>query len=41
MNPTFAANAGTAGEICARNVVFADRGMMLGEAARMMRSHHV
>lgn len=31
----------TAGEICTRNVVFADRGMMLDVAARLMRSHHV
>ena len=31
----------TAGEICTRTVVFADRGMMLDEAARLMRTHHV
>lgn len=31
----------TAGEICTRVVVFTDRGMMLAEAARLMRSHHV
>lgn len=31
----------TAGEICVREVVFADPGMMLGEAARLMRTHHV
>jgi CBS domain-containing protein len=31
----------TAGEICTRTVVFADRGMMLDEAARLMRRHHV
>jgi CBS domain-containing protein len=31
----------TAGEICTRVVVFADRGMMLDEAARLLRSHHV
>lgn len=31
----------TAGEICVREVVFADPGMMLGEAARLMRAHHV
>lgn len=41
MNPTLSVNATTAGEICTRDVVFADRGMMLGEAARMMRVHHV
>ena len=31
----------TAGEVCTRVVVFADRGMMLDEAARLLRSHHV
>lgn len=31
----------TAGEICTRVVVFTDRGMMLAEAARLMRNHHV
>ncbi|MDE2607904.1 MAG: CBS domain-containing protein [Burkholderiales bacterium] len=31
----------TAGEICIREVVFSDRGMLLGEAARLMRSQHV
>lgn len=31
----------TAGEICTRTVVFTDRGMMLDEAARLMRTHHV
>lgn len=31
----------TAGEICTRVVVFTDRGMMLDEAARLMRTHHV
>ena len=31
----------TAGEICTREVVFADAAMMLGEAARLMRGHHV
>lgn len=31
----------TAGEICTREVVFADRGMTVGEAARLMRTHHV
>lgn len=31
----------TAGDICTRDVVFADRGMMIGEAARLMRTHHV
>jgi CBS domain-containing protein len=31
----------TAGDICTREVVFADRGMMIGEAARLMRTHHV
>lgn len=31
----------TAGEICTRTVVCTDRGMMLGEAARLMRTHHV
>lgn len=31
----------TAGDLCIRTVVFADAGMMLGEAARLMRSHHV
>lgn len=31
----------TAGDICTRTVVFADRAMMLGEAARLMRGHHV
>lgn len=31
----------TAGEICTRDVVFADRGMTAGEAARLMRTHHV
>lgn len=31
----------TAGEICTRTVVHADPGMMLDEAARLMRTHHV
>jgi CBS domain-containing protein len=31
----------TAGEICIRSVVCTDRGMMLSEAARLMRTHHV
>ena len=31
----------TAGEICTREVVFSDRGMLLDEAARLMRAHHV
>jgi CBS domain-containing protein len=31
----------TAGDICIREVVFADPGMMLAEAARLMRRHHV
>ena len=31
----------TAGEICTRNVVFTDPGMMLDVAARLMRSRHV
>jgi CBS domain-containing protein len=31
----------TAGDICIREVVFADAGMMLAEAARLMRRHHV
>lgn len=31
----------TAGDLCTRTVVFADAGMMLAEAARLMRSHHV
>lgn len=31
----------TAGDICTRTVVYTDRAMMLGEAARLMRSHHV
>lgn len=31
----------TAGEICTRTVVYTDRGMMLAEAARLMRTHHV
>lgn len=31
----------TAGEICSRSVVYTDRGMMLAEAARLMRTHHV
>jgi CBS domain-containing protein len=31
----------TAGDICARIVVFTDRGMLLDEAARLMRTHHV
>jgi CBS domain-containing protein len=31
----------TAGEICTREVVFSDRGMLLGDAARLMRSRHV
>lgn len=31
----------TAGEICIRTVVCTDRGMMLDEAARLMRTHHV
>jgi CBS domain-containing protein len=31
----------TAGEICTRTVVHTDRGMLLDEAARLMRTHHV
>lgn len=31
----------TAGELCSRIVVFAERGMGLAEAARLMREHHV
>ncbi|WP_427913476.1 CBS domain-containing protein [Ramlibacter sp. MMS24-I3-19] len=31
----------TAADVCTRRVVFTDRGMMLDEAARLMRSHHV
>jgi CBS domain-containing protein len=31
----------TAGEICTRIVVCTDRGMMLDECARLMRTHHV
>lgn len=31
----------TAGDICVRDVVVADAGMMVGEAARLMRSHNV
>src|SRR5689334_1813535 len=31
----------TAGEICTRTVVYSDRGMLLDEAARLMRTHHV
>ena len=31
----------TAGEICTRTVLFTDRGMLLDEAARLMRTHHV
>lgn len=31
----------TAGDICTRAVVFTDRAMMLGDAARLMRGHHV
>lgn len=31
----------TAGEICTRTVVFADPAMMLSEAARLLRTHHV
>lgn len=31
----------TAADICTRTVVFTDAGMMLDEAARLMRSHHV
>jgi len=31
----------TAGEICTRAVVCTDRGMMLDECARLMRTHHV
>ena len=30
----------TAGEICTRNVVCSDRGMMVDDAARLMRTHH-
>ena len=30
-----------AGEICTRAVVYTDRGMLLDEAARLMRTHHV
>lgn len=31
----------TAGEICTRDVSYAERGMPLVEAARLMREHHV
>lgn len=31
----------TAGEICTRSVVYTDRGMLVDEAARLMRTHHV
>ena len=31
----------TAGELCTRIVTFAERGMTLTEAARLMREHHV
>lgn len=31
----------TSGEICTRNVSFAERGMPLTEAAKLMREHHV
>jgi len=31
----------TTGEICTRNVSYAERGMPLVEAARLMREHHV
>ena len=31
----------TAGDLCTRTVVFTDAGMMLAEAARLMRTHHV
>lgn len=31
----------TAGDLCTRDVVFTDKGMMAGEAARLMRTHHV
>lgn len=31
----------TAGEICTRTVVHTDRGMLVDEAARLMRTHHV
>lgn len=31
----------TAGEACSRVVVFTDPGMMLAQAARLMRTHHV
>lgn len=31
----------TAGEICSRTVSFATRDMAVGEAARLMREHHV
>ncbi len=31
----------TAGELCSRVVVFAERNMGLNEAARLMREHHV
>jgi CBS domain-containing protein len=31
----------TAGELCSRIVVFAERNMGLNEAARLMREHHV
>jgi CBS domain-containing protein len=31
----------TAGDLCTRDVAFTDRGMMAGEAARLMRTHHV
>ena len=31
----------TAGELCSRLVVFANKGMAVNEAARLMREHHV
>ena len=31
----------TAGDICTRTVAYTDRGMMVDEAARLMRTHHV
>lgn len=31
----------TAGDLCIRDVVFTDAGMMLAEAARLMRTHRV
>lgn len=34
-------NPFTAGDLCTRTVVVTDKAMMAGEAARLMRTHHV